>query len=56
MKTPMSEKDFTFAMARLLKQKKYRLYKLAVEKRKKWLSEHKNSQPIVNKDEANKLF
>ena len=41
MDKPMTDKDFAFTMARLLRQKKYGLYKLAVEKRKKWLSENR---------------
>lgn len=32
----MSEKDFMLAMAKLLKQGKFGLYKLAVEKRRKY--------------------
>jgi helix-turn-helix protein len=37
---PMTDKDFTFTMGKLLKQKKLGLYKLAVEKRNKWLKEN----------------
>ena len=32
----MSDKDFMLAMGKLLKQGKYGLYKLAVEKRRKY--------------------
>lgn len=40
---PISDKDFAFTMGKLLKQKKFGLYKMAVEKRKKWFLENKLS-------------
>lgn len=47
-KQPMSDKEFAFAMEKLLRQKKYGLYKLAVEKRNNWKLEHENTQTQID--------
>jgi hypothetical protein len=43
MKTPMTDKEFTFTMGKLLKQKKFGLYKLALKKRKDFFNKIKTN-------------